>query len=294
MRVNRNAFVLSLIVFCWLELSCSADKIELEKERATDSIESHTVIDKTPIDNNQDKIWLPEIGLSWQWQLTDLPVDLSVEADVYDIDLFDNGKDVVDKLHNRGRRVMCYLSVGSREDWRPDAGLFPSEVVGNKYQGWPGERWLDIRRIDLLVPILSARLDMCQAKGFDGVEADNVDGYLNDTGFMITYEDQLAFNIWLAREAHARGLSIGLKNDAEQIADLLPYFDWALTESCFEQGWCEQMAPFIEARKAVIDTEYSATDVEMTEICKAADSQQIYVILKDRDLTAYRLTCDDF
>lgn len=294
MGTKYGAFLLLCIATLWLGSSCSVDKIEIGNENNTGSIESDLEINTTPIVVDQGQIWLPEIGLSWQWQLTDLPLDLSVEADVYDIDMFDNGEDVVDALHDRGRRVMCYLSVGSWEDWRPDAESFPAELIGKKYQGWPGERWLDIRRIDLLGPILSARLDLCRAKGFDGVEADNVDGYLNDTGFQITYDDQLAFNIWLAQEAHARGLSIGLKNDAEQIADLMPYFDWALTESCFEQGWCEQMEPFIEAGKAVIDTEYTDTDIEMAEICDQADSLHIHVILKTRDLTAYRLTCDDY
>jgi hypothetical protein len=61
------------------------------------------------------------------------------------------------------------------------------------------------------------------------------------------YDHQKTYNIWLANEAHARGLSIGLKNDDEQIADLLPYFDWALTEDCFFQGWCASMTPFITA-----------------------------------------------
>ena len=37
----------------------------------------------------------------------------------------------------------------------------------------------------------------CCDKGFDGIEPDNIDGFLNNTGFDLTYEDQLAY-IWLA------------------------------------------------------------------------------------------------
>jgi hypothetical protein len=69
--------------------------------------------------------------------------------------------------------------------------------------------------MDLLESIMEARLDMCKAEGFDGIEPDNVDGFLNDTGFPLTYEDQLRYNIWLADKAHERGLSIGLKNDMD-------------------------------------------------------------------------------
>ena len=61
-----------------------------------------------------------------------------------------------------------------------------------------------------------------RAEGFDGVEADNVDGYANDSGFPLTAADQLRFNRFLARAAHARGLSIGLKNDLGQAAALEP------------------------------------------------------------------------
>jgi len=78
-------------------------------------------------------------------------------------------------------------------------------VLGNDYEGWAGEKWLDIRQISTLAPIMRARLDLCKQKGFDAVEPDNIDGYTNATGFPLTAQDQLDYNIWLANEAHARG-----------------------------------------------------------------------------------------
>ncbi len=75
---------------------------------------------------------------------------------------------------------------------------------------------------------MKQRIDRAVAKGFDGVEPDNVDGYVNDTGFPLTAQDQLAFNGFLAREAHARNLAIGLKNDVNQLAVLEPLFDLSL------------------------------------------------------------------
>ncbi len=235
-------------------------------------------------------LWRPSIDTSWQWQLGDA-LDLSFDAEMVDIDLFDNDASTVAALHSRGQSVVCYISVGSWEDWRPDRDQFPAEVIGKKYAGWPGENWLDIRRIDLLAPIMRARFDECQAKGYDGLEPDNIDGYLNDTGFPLTYQDQLAYNLWLAEEAHSRGLSIGLKNDAEQVADLLPYFDWALTESCFAEGWCEQMEPFVATGKPVFAAEYTDTGVSLDEVCEQARAMRFNVILKHRDLGAYREAC---
>lgn len=242
-------------------------------------------------DDLTSNIWFPTIGSTWQWQLTALPVDLSIDAQVYDIDLFDNNVSVVAALHARGRKVICYLSAGTWEDWRPDKDQFPRSVIGREYEGWEGERWLDIRQIELLAPIMRSRLDLCQQKGFDAVEPDNLDGYENDTGFPLTAAHQLSYNRWLANEAHQRGLSIGLKNDPDQAAELEPYFDWALTEDCFAEGWCGQMLPFIKAGKAVFAAEYSETGVLLGDICPKAQSMHISVILKNRDLNVYRETC---
>ena len=238
--------------------------------------------------------WQPPLTTTWQWQLSELPIDPSFGVDMYDIDLFDNDASTVASLHAQGRKVICYISVGSWEDWRPDADQFPPSVLGNNYEGWPGEKWLDIRQIDLLAPIMRARFDQCQAKGFDGIEPDNIDGYTNDTGFPLTYQHQISYNTWLANEAHARGLSIGLKNDEAQAKDLLSYFDWAMTEDCFADDWCDEMAPFADAGKAVFAAEY--TDV-MTEshflntVCPAAQAIQFSAILKNRDLDGWRRGC---
>jgi len=234
--------------------------------------------------------WVPALVTSWQWQLIP-PLELSVDAQVYDIDLFDNEASVVAELHAAGRRAICYLSAGSWENWRPDAGLFPDSVIGREYEGWPGENWLDIRQIDLLGPVMAARLDMCQAKGFDAVEPDNIDGYTNDTGFPLTYDDQLTYNRWLADQAHQRGLSIGLKNDSEQVGDLLESFDWALTEDCFAEGWCQDMLPFVAAGKAVFAAEYTDTGMTTELFCAQANAQSINAILKHRELDAYRESC---
>ncbi len=237
--------------------------------------------------------WQPPVNTTWQWQLTD-PVDPSFDVEMYDIDMFDNDPSTVAALHAQGRKVICYISVGSWEEWRPDADQFPESVLGNNYEGWPGEKWLDIRQIELLAPIMRARLDWCKAKGFDGIEPDNIDGYTNDTGFPLTYQDQLQYNIWLANEAHARGLSIGLKNDDEQVGDLLSHFDWAMTEDCFAEGWCADVQPFIAAGKAVFAAEYTdqmTVNEFLSGVCPQAQAMGFSAILKDRDLDAWRTGC---
>lgn len=235
--------------------------------------------------------WQPELGVSWQWQL-DGPLDLAIEADVYDIDLFDHSAAVVDELHARGRKVICYISVGSWEEWRPDADDFPASVLGGDYEGWPGERWLDIRQLDVLAPIMEARLDLCSAKGFDAVEPDNMDAYTNETGFPLSYADQLAYNLWLAEAAHSRGLAIAMKNDGEQVDGLLAIYDFAITEDCFAQGWCAIFSPFSESGKPVLAAEYSDTGVDLDAFCALARELAFSPILKERDLMADVQYCD--
>jgi len=199
-------------------------------------------------------VWQPEPGTTWQWQLTE-GIDTSFDVAMYDIDLFDTPASVIDDLHADGRAVVCYFSAGAWEEWRPDAGDFPAVVLGDD-NGWEGERWLDIRRLDLLRQIMAARLDLAVAKGCDGVEPDNVDGFANDTGFPLSAADQLAFNRWLAGAAHRRGLSVGLKNDLDQVPALVRYFDWALNEQCFQYDECDLLTPFVEEGKAVFGVEY--------------------------------------
>lgn len=233
--------------------------------------------------------WRPTPGLTWQWQLTG-KFDFDVKADVYDIDLHVH-ESAIEYFHSQGAKVICYISVGSYENWREDADLFPEEVLGNKYEGWSGEWWLDIRRIDLLAPIMRARLDMCAEKGFDAIEPDNIEIHTNDTGFPLTYEDQLRYAVWLANEAHARGLAIGLKNAPDQVGDLVDLYDFAITEDCFYYGWYEQMSPFIEAGKAVFAAEYTDLGGDFTEFCQRSTQLGFSTILKKRNLNAWIETC---
>jgi hypothetical protein len=235
--------------------------------------------------------WRPTVGLTWQWQLSEPPVDTSVDAHVYDIDIFDNDASVVADLHAKGRKVIGYINVGSWEDWRPDKDQFPSELLGKVYEGWPNEKWLDIRRLDLLAPVMRARLDLCKAKGFDAVEPDNMEIHSNGSGFPITYNDQLKYALWLADEAHRRGLAIGIKNAADQVPDLVDHFDFAITEDYFFYQLYEKMLPFIQAGKPVFAAEYDDTGVDFAAACKKAKELGFSIIQKHRILTAYRLTC---
>ncbi len=233
--------------------------------------------------------WRPKPGLSWQWQLTGR-LDLDLHTDVIDVDLY-VGPSVVEHFHRQGTRVICYISVGSYENWRPDKEQFPPEVLGKDYEGWAGERWLDIRRIDLLAPIMRARLDLCASKGFDAVEPDNIMVYSEETGFPISYEDNIRYALWLAEEAHARGLAIGLKNGPEMVRDLVDVYDFAITEEAFYYRFARKFTPFIAQGKAVFNAEYTDTDVDWEAACRQSRTLGFSTILKHRELDAWVQFC---
>lgn len=220
-----------------------------------------------PIDPNLPPIttgswYRPAVGTTWQWQLKNT-INTTYPVDVYDIDLFDASAETIQSLHASGKKVLCYFSAGSYENWRPDTGQFPVAALGTSLEGWEGERWLDIRA-DAVLTIMKNRLDLAVSKGCDGVEPDNVDGYSNSSGFNLTFKDQLFFNRTIANEAHLRGLSVGLKNDLEQVPQLLEYFDFSVDEQCVEYGECDALAPFIIAGKAVFSAEYQTKFVTST------------------------------
>jgi hypothetical protein len=225
--------------------------------------------------------WQPAPQVSaWQWQLQG-KLDPGLAASVYDIDGFESTKADVTTLHARGRKVICYLDVGSWENFRPDKARFPAAVRGTTYEGFPNERWLDISRFRLFRGPLEARIAMCARKGFDAVEPDNVAGYENETGFDLTAADQLRFNRWIAGQAHRRGMAVALKNDPRQVPQLLGAFDFAIVEECFQYEECASFEPFVRQGKAVFETEY---ELPPSKFCEAAIALGFSAIRKSYDL----------
>ena len=86
----------------------------------------------------------PTPDTRWQWQLSG-DVNTGYNVEVYDIDLFDNRQEVIAELKNSRKKVICYFSAGSSEDWRPDFNGFSESGMGKPMEGWEGERWLDVR-----------------------------------------------------------------------------------------------------------------------------------------------------
>jgi hypothetical protein len=214
--------------------------------------------------------WTPPQHLTWFWQLQGtIKNDKSVAA--YDIDGFENEASEVAALHAQGKRVICYIDAGTAEKFRPDYGEFPAATLGRS-NGWPGERWLDIRQLGAIEPIMAARFRMCHEKGFDAVEPDNIEAFANKSGFEISPAQQLTYNEWIANDVHSLGMAVLQKNDGEQSAQLQPYFDGALSEQCNQYHECADFQPYLAAGKPVLNAEYRG---KLAKFCPADDAAGI-------------------
>jgi len=223
--------------------------------------------------------WQPGAVGSWQWQLT-WPVDTTKAVQVYDIDYDGAGTGtpaqtaaIVSTLHAQGKRAICYLETGSWESYRPDAGDYAPSILGKTLAGFADERYVDIRQLDgargptgkTLHQILVGRFQKCKNAGFDGVETDLDDTYLEGsgaTGFPLTKQHQETFNTALAADMHGLGLAWFLKNGVASdgfTADMAAVADGTVNEQCWQFGECSALKAFVTAGKPILNAEYSGT-----------------------------------
>lgn len=249
-------------------------------------------------------IWRPVKGASWDIQLI-APVSTAAKVDIYDIDAVNSDRSLIAELHRLGRKVVCYVNAGAWEPWRPDAARYPDVLKGNPWSAdrFADERWLDIRRLDVLLPLIGARFDLAKQKGCDAIDADNMDGFDNSanpradrTGFPLTHEDQLRFNRAVACEAHKRGMAIGLKNDPFQAAELASSFDFVISEQCFDYNECKHYQSFLDANKPVLLIEYqedlgAEVDTKFAAMCTESRTLGLSTILKKNALDSFRTPC---
>ena len=136
--------------------------------------------------------WTPRAGASWQivlqsgLDLSPSATSVTPDVDIYDIDLFENSAETIGALQRMGKKVICYFSAGSFEKGRPDAGEFEEGDMGRVLDGWPDERWLRLGSANVR-RIMRGRVELAGRKGCDGVDPDNVDGYVSLFFFLLFF-----------------------------------------------------------------------------------------------------------
>ncbi|QNK63493.1 endo alpha-1,4 polygalactosaminidase [Pedobacter sp. PAMC26386] len=265
------------------------------KNSPVEEQDNTSVLPGGPAENKTDW-WKPKAGISFDWNLEVANQSDVYTTDVVDVDAFETTKEMVTALHAKGKKVIAYVSVGTLENTRTDGNLLPVEVIGNIYPEWPEEKWLDIHQLDKMKPWLINRFTMIQKKGFDAIEPDNIDGYsATNTGFSISLDDTKKFCDYIITLSHQMGLGIGQKNVGELAIDYSSKFDWALTEDAFNQGWQDNMKPYIIQNKPVFAVEYTdQTDQQFfsSVICPKAKAMKYSAILKKRHIDKWVVFCN--
>lgn len=137
-----------------------------------------------PSGPNRTSTWQPSVSATWQIVLQSaIKLDSNTktpdpDVSIFDLDLFDNNATIFKTLQNDGKKVICYFSAGSYENFRPDKGRFNESDLGKELDGWPGERWLNLRSANVR-SIMSDRIKLAWSKGCDAIDPDNVDGYVS-------------------------------------------------------------------------------------------------------------------
>ncbi|RKH30404.1 hypothetical protein D7V77_02875 [Corallococcus sp. CA041A] len=218
-------------------------------------------------------------GTTWMWDLEHNAIPTNLNAQVYVVDLFNTSTAKIQEYKTAGKKVVCYFSAGSYEDWREDANQFPQDtyctpgencaqsvhIMGDWCTAGGGcEWWLDHRK-QAVRTVMTSRMQLAKNKGCDAVEPDNIDGYSHDDEISctdqacwgLTAANQLDYNRWLATTAHSLCLGIALKNDVDQVPALADSFDFAINEECQRFNECGAYKTwFTNKNKAVFNAEY--------------------------------------
>ncbi|KAL5409156.1 hypothetical protein PMIN03_006087 [Paraphaeosphaeria minitans] len=221
----------------------------------------------SPSSRRAPTYWTPPMKSNIQFILTGIPdVEdnyIRPNTGIYEIDMFWTPAETVTTMKQLGQRTICYFSAATAETWRSDYKDFDKKDLGLELPDWPGERYLDIRR-DNVLKVIKKRIDVAANKGCDAIEPDNVDVYSNDNGFTppIVPSDTISYLSKISAYARSKGMSVGIKNCIEILGDIFDDVDFAISEECVQYLNCTVYSNFTTAPrpnaigKPVFEVEY--------------------------------------
>ena len=175
----------------------------------------------------------------------------------------------------QGKKVVCYISAGTIENWRDDAKQAMSTVaLGNKYKGWGGtEQWVNVLQWETAKPIMSKRISEAASKGCDAIEVDNIDCYDYGSGCVAGASKSelkaksVEYITWLANTAHSKGMGVAMKNvngpsDVPSIAKL---GDMAIEEANPIPSEWKNFKSFMDQGKLVVSVQYRPVDCSLAK-----------------------------
>ena len=192
---------------------------------------------------------------------------------------------------------VCYVNAfqtqaNERGVDRPDEKRnWPKRLVLSKLGDdphWGGEYLVDIRskkKRRRAAQWVQQMIDGCAAKGYEGVEFDNLDSWTRFNGTPLRKKvpfgkrQALAFAGMLARRSHALGLAVGQKNAAgiNRRQARKAGFDFAVAEECARWRECDRYTRIYGGR--VIEIEYRRKDFRRA--CADNDPEHP-IVLRDK------------
>lgn len=242
----------------------------------------------------------PTGTVTWEWILQNPPAT-PPQVTYYDIDGFDVSAAYVAAAKARGDKVICYLSIGTAENFRPDYAQFAAiaGVLGNSYPGFSDERFLNVRNYTAFISIMDARLRMCRDKGFDYVEFDNMDTFGESAGvlgFSITQADMVAYVTELVNRTRGYGMQALQKNTPTLAATLQPIFGGIVMEGCVRENFCNSASVYVNAGKPALNAEYPSeysppSSFNQANVCAASATARVTTIITVVDLDRASTRC---
>ncbi|KAF2729082.1 hypothetical protein EJ04DRAFT_589900 [Polyplosphaeria fusca] len=250
-----------------------------------------------PLQQRADITQFPK-GSSWDIVLKNEGYTLNdfqnIAQEVIDIDLYDNtanDADFIQKLADK-KKVICYFSAGSREDWRDDANDFkwPNDYGKNMTgtepgETWPGENWLNVTSKNVR-DIMTKRVLYAKEKGCNAIDPDNVDGFAPTTtngphqdGYKFDASVYRDYVLWLADLAHKNGMAMGLKNAMDLLPGVGSQVDFAVNEQCHALNECGVYKSWQDQKGvAVYNIEYAVRN------CTEKEGVKLSGVFKTLDL----------
>jgi len=234
--------------------------------------------------------YVPPPDVRWLAEL-DGPVDIQQDAELFYLDAELQEPGDLAELRAQGRHYFCYLSGGSLESFRDDAGDFPEAAVGNALADYPREHWLDVRSATVR-ELMARRVTTLAGLGCAGVAPSSLALHVADTGFDLSLNDALDYARFLAERLHAAGMSAGLSGPSELTGELWPTFDFGLAIGCMNSTQCAEYGPFERAKKTVLHVELGDA-LAAPELCKAAKALGFNALISDPAFTGRCIACSD-
>lgn len=238
----------------------------------------------------QPPYFVPSANARWFTDL-DGPVDVQESAEFFYLDVEQQDSADLQTLHDAGKHYLCYLSGGSLEPFRSDAGQFPPETIGKPLAEFPKEHWLDVRSAAVR-ELMTKRVQALAAAGCDGVPPSSLAVHASDTGFNLTLDDALDYARWLAERIHAAGMSAGLSAPADMTSQLWPTFDYGLGIGCVGGTQCAEYGVFETAQRPVLYIEIGSRS-QAADTCKSAQSLGFNALISDAAFSGNCVWCPD-